>query len=328
MKQKKLKTQVQNILKLQQDENNEEENDQLNDSMPHTGNIMTTEDDVLIMEDEDHLQSHRITNMKNMHCRQQSSEMVQKPPGKIYNTHDGRQQKVQDMKNASQRPHNAPQVNQYCNYTNQSFMNGRTVGFGVNQQPQGVVPHQANSLASNHASKISHFSKSTLQNQSELKSGLTSNPNYSNIHESHTVDRTHYHKNLYMEQMDSAHYQQPSHNRNQSDEIPHTVNTPGLMSNAGRYVNIQGNTVVNTNVQRSLVASMATNTHNFNSVKGSSIGSHRDKAKNYASQQHKNTSVSGNKNKETSLGHKSADTGTKSSLNRNQGLKQTAQFGP
>lgn len=49
---------------------------------------------------------------------------------------------------------------------------------------------------------------------------------------------------------------------------------------------------------------------------GSSIGSHREKNKNY-SNQHKNTSVSGNKNKETSLGHKSADNGTKSSLNRN-----------
>lgn len=73
---------------------------------------------------------------------------------------------------------------------------------------------------------------------------------------------------------------------------------------------------------------MAPNTHNFNSVMGSSIGSHREKNKNY-SNQHKNTSVSGTKNtKETSLGHKSADNGNKSSLNRNQGLKQTAQFGP
>lgn len=65
-----------------------------------------------------------------------------------------------------------------------------------------------------------------------------------------------------------------------------------------------------------MIGSLAQNTHNFNSVMGSSIGSHREKNKNY-SNQHKNTSVSGNKNKETSLGHKSADNGTKSSLNRN-----------
>jgi hypothetical protein len=73
---------------------------------------------------------------------------------------------------------------------------------------------------------------------------------------------------------------------------------------------------------------MAPNTHNFNSVMGSSIGSQRDQVKAYGSKQHKNTSVSGTKNKETSVGHKSAGTGTKSSLNRNQGMKQTAQFGP
>ena len=79
--------------------------------------------------------------------------------------------------------------------------------------------------------------------------------------------------------------------------------------------------MVNTNVQRSLVGSMAPNTHNFNSVIGSSIGSHRDKGKAYGNKQHKNTSVSGTKNKDSSIGHKSAGTGTKSSLNRNQGLK-------
>jgi len=55
IKQKKLKTQVQNILKLQQDENIEDDMGDLNDSLPHTGNIITTETDVLMMEDEDHL---------------------------------------------------------------------------------------------------------------------------------------------------------------------------------------------------------------------------------------------------------------------------------
>jgi len=89
----------------------------------------------------------------------------------------------------------------------------------------------------------------------------------------------------------------------------------------GRYVSIQGNTVQNTNVQRSLIGSVAQNTHNFNSVMGSSIGSHRDKVKTHGSKAHKNTSISGTKNKESSLGHKSAGTGTKSSLNRNQGSK-------
>lgn len=55
----------------------DQQHDQLNDSMPHTSNIMTTEDDVLIIEDEDdHLQSHRISNMKNIHDRHQSSEMA------------------------------------------------------------------------------------------------------------------------------------------------------------------------------------------------------------------------------------------------------------
>jgi len=75
---------------------------------------------------------------------------------------------------------------------------------------------------------------------------------------------------------------------------------------------------MNTNMQMAMAQSLGPNTHNINSVIGSSMASHREKAKNYINKPHKNTSVSGNKNKDTSLGHKSAGTGTKSSLNRNQ----------
>lgn len=228
---------------------------------------------------------------------------------------------MQDMKNNAQnKPHNAQQVNQYCNYTNQSFMHGRTMA-NMGPQPQ-VVPHQANSLASNHASKISNFSKSTHQKQVPSQNYAQEGEN-NQQHLSGTAGRTHYHKNLPIE---SNNQQQ----RNQSDEIGHSSGNQGLLNN-GRYFNIQGNTVVNTNVKGSLVGSMAQNTHNFNTAMGSSIASHREKNKMpYGSKQHKNTSVSNTKNKETSVGHKSAGTGTKSSLNRNQGngLKQTAQFGP
>lgn len=52
-KQKKLKTQVQNILKSAAQ--HDDDGDGLNDSLPHTGNIMTTDEDVFL-EDEDHLQ--------------------------------------------------------------------------------------------------------------------------------------------------------------------------------------------------------------------------------------------------------------------------------
>lgn len=74
---------------------------------------------------------------------------------------------------------------------------------------------------------------------------------HKNIHDSHpsigvkynqTVDRSHYHKNR---QMESEQYTQ--HNRNQSDEITQNLNTQNLVNN-GRYVSIQGNTVINTNV--------------------------------------------------------------------------------
>ena len=75
-------------------------------------------------------------------------------------------------------------------------MHGRTMAY-MGPQPQ-VVPHQASSLASNHASKISHFSKNSQQNQ-ELKGQTHHNPNYSNIHENNTADRTHYHKNRQMD---------------------------------------------------------------------------------------------------------------------------------
>jgi len=78
VKQKKLKTQVQNILK------NVDNEDDGNDSMPQ--NIITTDEDVFILEDEDHLQSHHVTNDIRPDGK------TQKPGGKIYNTHDGRQQ--------------------------------------------------------------------------------------------------------------------------------------------------------------------------------------------------------------------------------------------
>lgn len=75
---------------MQQDENVEEDiDDHLNDSMPDTGNIITTDDDVLIIDDKE-MQSNRISNMHNMQYRQQINDMAQKPAGKIYNTHDGR----------------------------------------------------------------------------------------------------------------------------------------------------------------------------------------------------------------------------------------------
>jgi len=64
---------------------------------------MITDDDMFVMEDEDHLQSHHVTtNMKpnkanlESHDNQSSSNNNNKNAksngnGKIYNTHDGRQ---------------------------------------------------------------------------------------------------------------------------------------------------------------------------------------------------------------------------------------------
>ena len=102
-KQKKLKTQVQNILKSAQEESQSNHNfdNEFNDSMPHhgTNNILTTDEDMFVMEEEDHLQSHHITQnlkMNNISSQQfkddnQSRSHKEKPDGsKIYNTHDGR----------------------------------------------------------------------------------------------------------------------------------------------------------------------------------------------------------------------------------------------
>jgi hypothetical protein len=64
--------------------------------MPHT-NIMTTDEDVYILEEEDHLQSHHVSsNHQNVNMIQSSYQMDSntgnnpKVANKIYNTHDGR----------------------------------------------------------------------------------------------------------------------------------------------------------------------------------------------------------------------------------------------
>ena len=64
-----------------------------------------------------------------------------------------------------------------------------------------------------------------------------------------------------------------SHQRNQSDEIGQMNNHSNLVTN-GKYFNMQGKTIANTNMQ-SMVGSNVQNTNNFNSAIGSNLASHR-----------------------------------------------------
>ena len=64
--------------------------------MPLTNNIITTDDDVFILEDEAHLQSHHITSNLKQNSVARDNKINQKATGKIYNTHDGRQKQPSD----------------------------------------------------------------------------------------------------------------------------------------------------------------------------------------------------------------------------------------
>ena len=88
---------------------------------------MTTDEDVLILEDEAHLQTHHVTtNVK----RGEQDETMRNPvnggkqQSKIYNTHDGRlKQKVDDSHNQNNlrsQYNGQPNTQQYFNQNNYS----------------------------------------------------------------------------------------------------------------------------------------------------------------------------------------------------------------
>jgi len=110
-KQKKFKTQVQNILKSAQQDNtsNDDFNNELNDSIPNQTNHLITDDDMFVMEDEDHLQSHHVTtnmrtnqaNLESQDNTSQNKNGKQNGNGKIYNTHDGRQKQTSEQQSST-----------------------------------------------------------------------------------------------------------------------------------------------------------------------------------------------------------------------------------
>ena len=78
--------------------------------MPNQTNHLITEDDMFVMEDEDHLQSHHVTtnmrtNQVNLESQDNNSNNKNNKQnganGKIYNTHDGRQKQPSEQQSST-----------------------------------------------------------------------------------------------------------------------------------------------------------------------------------------------------------------------------------
>ena len=94
----------------QDNSSNDDFNNELNDSIPNQTNHLITDDDMFVMEDEDHLQSHHVTtNMKTNKANLENQENTsntnkngkQNGNGKIYHTHDGRQKQASKQQSSS-----------------------------------------------------------------------------------------------------------------------------------------------------------------------------------------------------------------------------------